>query len=122
MSSNLTSTSRILDLQSLSYAYFEAWNAHDATRVGACFAADGTLRDWNIAVVGVKKVADANQTIFEAAPDIHADVLGITASGLTTACELLIHLHDTANTVIKVVDWIEFQPDGKIKALRAYKG
>ena len=41
----------------------------------------------------------------------------------TVAAEILVHINDEAKTVLKVVDFIEYEPGSKkIKALRAYKG
>ncbi len=44
-------------------AYFDAWNKHDSVGVGAFFAADGVLRDWEVEVAGRDNVAAANAKV-----------------------------------------------------------
>ena len=59
-----------------------------------------------------------------ALPRITIEVLAVHAAAPThtAICELLVRTHDEEGSVLKVVDVIEFGRDGKIKALRAYKG
>ena len=111
-------------LEALARAYFECWNAHDSAAVAAKFAEAGTLRDWDIAVSGAQAVGEANGNIFKAVPGINLTVERIIAdvAKSSAACEILVHLNDADKTVLKVVDVIEFDDRGLIKALRAYKG
>ena len=112
-------------LEATARAYFSARNSHDSAAVGALFAPQGTLRDWDIEVHGSAAVAAANAKIFTAVPKIHIEVLSIHAceASHSAACEILVNVHDEAGTVLKVCDIISWTPDGsQILAVRAYKG
>mmetsp|Transcript_24379 Transcript_24379/g.33584 ORF Transcript_24379/g.33584 Transcript_24379/m.33584 type:complete len:116 (+) Transcript_24379:122-469(+) len=112
------------ELCKLATKYFEVWNTHNGKAVGQLFNSDGTLRDWDIAVEGGDNVGEANGNIFKAVPNIKITVESLhpCESKRTVACEILVHLNNDTHEVLKVVDIIEFTTDGKIKALRAYKG
>jgi len=102
--------------------YFDVWNAHDAAGLKELFDASVALRDWDVAVSGAAEVAEANGNIFKAVPAINIEVLQIhEAKNNVFACEILVHLNNDAKEVLKVVDMIELS-NGKIKAVRAYKG
>ena len=55
---------------------------------------------------------------------ISIEILHIHLAEATSVatCEILVKLNDTDNTILKVVDVITFDPDLKIKSVRAYKG
>ena len=135
-------------LDSLARAYFDAWNAHTAEAVGALFANEGTLRDWEIHANGRDDVIRANQRIFTSAPAIRVQILNLfvdeTKGGV--ACEIIVHVDSDIKLkarrcarlrackcswlhskfffpdVPQVLDLIEFNSDGLITSLRAYKG
>merc|ERR1712110_299294 len=86
------------------------------------YSTDGTLRDWDIEKSGNVEVGKANGGIFEAVPAIKIEVLAKHVAGTTVAAEILVHLNNDSKEVLKVVDVIDFDESGKIKALRAYKG
>lgn len=107
--------------------YFKVWNAHDVTGLKSLFASSVTLRDWDIQASGADKVAAANGNIFSAVPKIAIEVLNVYSSSLAdgrqvACCEILVKLNNDAKEVLKVVDVIEFDTQGKILAVRAYKG
>ncbi len=62
--------------------------------------------------------------IFKAVPAIKAEILNIFPStsdlGPVAACEL--HIVVSAEETLKVLDVIQYDSSGKIKAVRAYKG
>ena len=90
-------------LEALARAYFDVWNTHDGSAVGAKFTPDGTLRDWDIAVSGAQAVGDANGGIFKAVPGIAITVESVLADAAksSVACEILVHLNDADKTVLK---------------------
>jgi predicted ester cyclase len=90
-------------LEQLARAYFDCWNTRDGAAVGRKFAADGTLRDWDISVSGAEAVSEANGGIFKAVPGISITVEGILvdAAKSSCACEILVHLNDADSTVLK---------------------
>lgn len=57
-------------LTELTTQYFQVWNTHSGSDVGALFTESGTLRDWDIEVQGAQAVGEANGKIFtgECAP------------------------------------------------------
>jgi len=104
--------------------YFDVWNMHSAEGVAALFAAEGTLRDWDVSVSGAAAVGAANGSIFAAVPNIKISVedVFVDEAKRTAVAEILVALNDADGTVLKVVDVIQFDESGLIKALRAYKG
>ena len=104
--------------------YFDVWNTHDVTRLRPLLADGVTLRDWDIQASGADAVASANGKIFAALPKISIEVETIHVSDhtRTAACEILVRLHNERDEVLRVVDVIVFDHDGKITAVRAYKG
>jgi hypothetical protein len=90
--------------ESLARAYFACWNTRDGAAVGKLFAADGTLRDWDIFASGAEAVGAANGGIFAAVPGIEITVeqVLVDAPKACAVCEILVHLHDADKTVLKV--------------------
>ena len=72
-------------------------------------------------VTGSKACGEANGKIFAAVPNIKIDVdkLHLSPETNTAVCECTVNVNDEGKTTLKVVDIIEFNADGKIKALRA---
>jgi len=54
-------------------------------------------------------------------PGIAIEVVKLHASPSSVCCEILVKLNDADDTVLKVIDVIEVDGDGKITAIRAYK-
>ena len=104
--------------------YFETWNLHDVSRLKDLFAAEATLRDWDVEVAGRDAVVAANAKIFAAVPGIKIEVLTVhvSAATRTAACEILVKLNNGKGDELKVVDIISFDGQGKILSVRAYKG
>jgi len=90
-------------LEDLARAYFDCWNTRDGAAVGAKFATDGTLRDWDISVSGAQAVGEANGGIFKAVPAISITVERILVDVARASCaaEILVHLNDDDKTVLK---------------------
>ena len=115
-------------MEAKSLAYFAAWNAKETrasgATVGAFFAPDGVLRDWDVMVQGADAVGKANASIFAAVPDIQIEVLKVSVSeaARVATCEILVHVNNSAKEVLKVADVIEFDDSLLFKRLFAYKG
>ena len=112
------------NLANLANKYFEVWNSHDSKNVGDLFSENGILRDWEILAEGKKDIVDANQNIFNEVPNVKVEVLKmhISENTNTVSNEILVHTNHDDNEILKVVDIIEYNDDGLIKSLRAYKG
>jgi hypothetical protein len=102
------------------HQYFEAFAAKDAKALGALLAENVSLRDWEQSAEGYTAVLAANQAIFDAVGTISVTPLRLFANGSALACELEITI-DGRNR-LKVVDILEFDAQGKICAVRAFKG
>lgn len=112
------------DLKNLTNKYFEIWNSHDSKKIGELFGQSGILRDWEILAEGRENIIVANQNIFNEIPDVKVEVLEmhISKNTNTVSNEILVHLNNDDDEILKVVDIIEYDIDGLIKSLRAYKG
>lgn len=84
------------------------------------FADDVTLRDWNISVSGKAAAVAETSRNFESCQSIEIQALGIFEGSDTAAGELRIVVDGKIE--LHVVDVISFDPDGKIKSIRAYLG
>ena len=101
-------------------AYLRHYSHRDLAHVSGMFADDVTLRDWNISVVGKAAAIAETGRNFEASQSIEIQTLGIYEGGDTVAGELRIVVDGKIE--LHVVDVIGFDPDGKIKSIRAYLG
>ena len=103
--------------------YFKKWNDHDGAAVGALFAEQADLQDWNASVSGKEEIQTFNEDLFAACPDIRCEVRNVHVSGqtMTATCEILVHVNKNDTDAIKAVDVITFDNDGKIKNLQAFK-
>ena len=114
--------------------YVAAWNARDVAALNASLCAGVALRDWAIAVTGRDAVVQANANIWRGAPKIrlfplrwHVAALPAAGRGASVAVELLVFVNGTApgpgdDAALKVVDVLEFDRDGRVCAVRAYRG
>ncbi len=89
--------------ESLAPTYFATWNTRDGAAVGKHFSPDGSLRDWDVSVSGAEAVGEANGGIFKAVPgiEITVEAVVVDAPRAVAVCEILVHLHDEASTVLK---------------------
>jgi ketosteroid isomerase-like protein len=101
-------------------AYMRHYSHRDLDRVSGMFRDDVTLRDWNISVVGKAAAVAETSRNFESCQSIEIQVLRTYEGGDTVAGELRIVVD--GNTELYIVDVISFDPDGKIKSIRAYLG
>lgn len=102
------------------HQYFRAFETKDAEALGAVLAAKVSLRDWDQNAQGHAAVLAANQAIFDAVGTIRVTLLRLFADDQSLACELEIAIDDAPP--LKVVDILEFDEEGKISAVRAFKG
>jgi ketosteroid isomerase-like protein len=106
-------------MNELALTYFRAFAAKDLERLGDLLHPDVALRDWVIDVHGRDQVLAATRGIFDQFTAIEVTPLNVYVDGSTVVGELEITLDGES---IKVVDVIEYSPDRKIRAIRAYKG
>lgn len=108
------------DLQSISKKYFKTFSDKNVDELSDMFADDICLQDWEIRAVGKAAVLLANENIFSSVETIEATPTSLYCENNVVVAELKICIDN--KTSILVVDVIEFDKSGKIKAIRAYKG
>ena len=104
----------------LALNYFNAFSNKDIESLKEMFSADIQLRDWERAVSGLNDVLQANKNIFESLTTIEVSVLHILESENIVIAEIVIVIDKFMKLL--VVDILEFSDDGKIRAIKAFKG
>jgi steroid delta-isomerase len=101
-------------------AYLRAYEQKNIEQVAAMLADDVTLRDWKISVRGKEIAIAETRANFEAAQSIQIEVLRLFESASSVAGELRIVVDGT--TELFVVDVLDFDDQGQIRAIRAFLG
>lgn len=101
-------------------AYLDAYARKDIDAIARMLAPDATLRDWNLSVRGRRAVETETLKNFRDADTIEIDVLQTyeRADGLAGELRIVVD----GNVELHVVDVIDFDADGLVKAIRSYKG
>jgi hypothetical protein len=102
------------------FKYFRAFAEKDINSLRVMLAPAVSLRDWDINADGLDAVIAANLNIFNAVKTIAVMPINVFLDGNTVVAELNIEIDGTEP--VKVVDILVFDRDGKICAIRAYKG
>jgi hypothetical protein len=109
-----------MNLKELTLKYFDTFSNKDVDGLKELFSKDVTLRDWDLNVGGSAYVLHENKKMFNLFDSIEIIPLNIAVTGNITVSEIEIHIDKSE--IVRVVDVIEFNSDGKICAVRAYKG
>ena len=109
-----------MELNILSKKYQEAFNNQDLNKLKSLFHKDVTLKDWERSVSGLNDVIAENEKIFKSVKSLEAISIKEYYSDNTAICVLKIHVNN--EETIDVVDIIEFDQEGKILSITAYKG
>ncbi|OYQ48950.1 nuclear transport factor 2 family protein [Flavobacterium aurantiibacter] len=100
--------------------YLQSYQDKNLTAVSELFAEQIVLRDWNLRVVGKAAALNETQKNFEAARSLQIEVLHTYERSNSIAAELIITVNDSE--VLHVIDVLDFDAQGKIVAIRAYRG
>ena len=100
--------------------YFASFLKKDIGALSSLLSSDVTLRDWTMLERGRTNVLDATQRIFDSCGSIAIDVKGILTGDRFAVAEIDIFFDDL--DALHVVDVYEFDNDGKINFIRAFKG
>lgn len=100
--------------------FLERYAAKDLDALLALLAPDVTLRDWNQAVRGRSGVEAFLRQNFADAETLAIEVLALHASADSVAGEIRILVDGCIE--LFAVDVIQFAADGRIRAIRSYKG
>lgn len=107
-------------LSDLATEYFNAFSRSDILRLEKCLSDDVRLRDWSLDASGIESVLNAYANIFKSLSEVVVDVVNLYEIEPTVVAELIITAKEIGS--IKVVDILSFDQNGKIRAIRAYKG
>tara|TARA_Y100000593_G_scaffold93070_1_gene186625 strand:+ start:249 stop:593 length:345 start_codon:yes stop_codon:yes gene_type:complete len=114
----------MVDLIDRALTYFKTFSNKDSEGLRSMFAENVYLRDWEILANGIDEVVDANQNIFDSVDTIVVtpirvwDFLSHEDNVIVAELEIVVNDEET----LLVTDILEFNDDGKINSVRAYKG
>ena len=111
----------MIDVRFAALKYLADFSRQDVGALSAVFSDAVTLRDWDLGTVrGKAAVLAANEKIFSSVKSIEARPLTVHVAGQTAIAELEVHVDGKLAAL--VVDIIDFGDDGRINAIRAYRG
>ncbi|WP_298145461.1 nuclear transport factor 2 family protein [Flavobacterium sp.] len=110
----------ILNHTEICLLYLQSYQDKNLTAVSELFADQIVLRDWNLRVVGKDAALDETRKNFEAAQSLHIEVLQTYENTKSVAAELIITVNNSE--ILHVIDVLDFDDQGKIVAIRAYRG
>ncbi len=100
--------------------YLQSYQEKNLTAVAELFADQIVLRDWNLRVVGKDAALNETRKNFETAQSLLIEVLHTFESTKSVATELIITVNNSE--ILHVIDVLDFDAQGKIEAIRAYRG
>jgi ketosteroid isomerase-like protein len=114
-----------MDLKAKAEQYFETFSSKDLNGLASMFADNIMLRDWTGDATGKEKVLTANQDIFDAVDTIQVKPLTLyqaeaSLEDNTVIAEIEIEVN--GDEKLMVVDVIDYDDNGLITSIRAYKG
>lgn len=99
--------------------YFQYFKSKDIVSLSDLFSNNIILKDWNINVNGYKNVVNQNKLIFDSLGDFDLLVKKLSQVENIVFAEIEII---TNKEVTIVLDKLEFDSDGKIFKITAFKG
>lgn len=100
--------------------YLQAFVDKNIDKLVSLLAENVELRDWTLREKGINSVRSATLQIFKSCTTIEVLPVHVLIGEKNAIAELIIRFDD--NEPIHVVDVYDFDDDGKIVAIRAYKG
>ena len=111
-----------MDCVALTKAYFEVWNKHDEAGIKGLHAATSSLVDWDASHGPTNEdVAKGIAGIWAAVPKIQIEILNVFTCAASKTCVANIKVIVDENTTLNVCDVIEYDGEGKVASLTAYK-
>ena len=108
------------NIKDTALSYFKTFSEKNIAGLREMFDDNVTLRDWDIDQKGIESVLKANLNIFQNVKTINAIPQNIISENNFVFAELKIVVNDDEE--LKVVDLIEFNQNGKIISIKAFKG
>jgi len=100
--------------------YFKTFSNKDLSGLEKMFSRYVSLKDWEIEAIGIEEVLKANKKIFESVDSINVNPLKIYNDGNTIIAEINISINNR-ETILSIVDIIQFNDEGMITEIRAFK-
>jgi hypothetical protein len=100
--------------------YFKSFSEKNIAKISEMFSEDINLQDWEILASGKADVLTANREIFDSVASIKVMPQRLFSEGATVVAELEITID--SKTKLSVVDVLDFNDNGLISNIRAYKG
>jgi|SRR3989338_4021789 len=107
------------DLKGAAREYFKLFSEKNSDRIRDMLDLRSSLIDWEIDVQGRDNIIEAVKAVFGSVDQIFVDPLHLYREGNIVIGDLLITIN--GKDKIKVIDVLEFSPQGKIKSINAYK-
>ena len=104
----------------LFHTYLRHYAEKNLEAISAMLAEEVHLRDWNLSIFGRLEVLRETAKNFTEAKTIEINILAVFESPDMVAGELHITVDEKID--LYVVDVLTFDQDGKIAAIRSYKG
>ena len=108
------------NIKEIALSYFKKFSQKNLNGLREMFDENVTLRDWDINEAGIENVLKANSNIFQSVNTIKVMPQNIILENNFISAELKIIVNDEEE--LKVVDLIEFNKNGKITSIKAFKG
>ena len=108
-----------MDFTNISKNYFQYFKNKDIEALGKLFSNDIQLKDWNIDIHGYENVFEQNKMILKNLGNFDLVVNNLSQVNNTVFAEIEIQTEEE-NTI--VLDKLEFNNDGKIFKITAFKG
>ena len=100
--------------------YFKSFSDKNIDLLSEMFSDEIELADWNISAIGKDEVIEANQNIFNSVNNIQITPVNFySKSDFSYAVHISIVIDGIEN--LNVIDVIEFDDDGLILSINAYK-
>ena len=111
----------------LAKQYLEAFSKTEQSaqeNLNDLLAEDCYLRDWDVGKTGRKEIIDFVQELYDKVLSIDLDILRLHQDGNTVVVEFAILIKSAEEEFPRfiVTDILDFTNEGKIKAIRAFKG
>ena len=100
--------------------YFKNFSNKNLFELEKMFSENIVLRDWNIHALGKQEVIDANKGIFESVETIQVTPVSFYSNS-DYSYAVCISILINGNETLDVIDVIDFDNDGLIKSVVAFK-
>lgn len=109
-----------VDLAAITRNFLKAYEARQIDVISRLFSQDVILRDWNYEVQGFSAAIAEFEKNFREAENLEIKIIQILTSDQSVAAELEILVNGTDR--LAVVDVLNFDAQGRISSIFAYKG